>query len=279
MRIRLNIVFYSQTNDQTKRQNQVLKQYFRCYVNYQQNDWTKWLSVVEFAYNNNWHSIIKISSFIIIFDEFLKWKQYQENDEIEISTTNLRIDYSEFLWEILYMSLKNASSDQVKYYDKKHILKSFNVKDKVLLNSKNIKTNKSSKKLNHKYLKSFEMKLSIDKQTYRLRLFKSFWSFHNVFHVFLLKSYRKRFEVTSFSSSTLLKDDEHFEIKSVLNSWIHYEKFEYLMKWLKWFDSENQWLKFEDINVDELIEQFHMQYSQKLDESKDHRFTKRLRAK
>jgi hypothetical protein len=173
MKIRLNVVFHSKTNDQTKRQNKTLKQYFRCYVNYQQNDWTKWLSVVEYVYNNSWYNIIKINLFTIIFDESFKWEQYQENDEVEVSTTSLRIDYSEFLRKILYKRLKNARSDQAKYFDKKHILKSFNVRDKVLTNSKNIKTNKSSKKLNHKYLKSFEVKLSIDKQMYRFRLFKS----------------------------------------------------------------------------------------------------------
>jgi GTPase involved in cell partitioning and DNA repair len=36
--LRYNIAFHSQTNDQTKRQNQTLEQYFRNYVNYQQND-------------------------------------------------------------------------------------------------------------------------------------------------------------------------------------------------------------------------------------------------
>ncbi len=35
IKIRLNIVFHSQTDDQTKRQNQTLKQYLKIYVNYQ----------------------------------------------------------------------------------------------------------------------------------------------------------------------------------------------------------------------------------------------------
>jgi hypothetical protein len=36
-----NIAFHSQTDDQTKRQNQTFEQYFRNYVNSQQNDWAK----------------------------------------------------------------------------------------------------------------------------------------------------------------------------------------------------------------------------------------------
>ena len=36
---RLNIAFYSQIDEQIERQNQILKQYLRCYCNYKQNDW------------------------------------------------------------------------------------------------------------------------------------------------------------------------------------------------------------------------------------------------
>ena len=38
MTLQYNIVFHFQTNEQTKRQNQILKQYLKCYVNYQQNN-------------------------------------------------------------------------------------------------------------------------------------------------------------------------------------------------------------------------------------------------
>jgi hypothetical protein len=53
IKIRLNIVFHCKTDDQTKKQNQTLKQYLKIYVNYQQNNWIKLLFVAEFAYNNS----------------------------------------------------------------------------------------------------------------------------------------------------------------------------------------------------------------------------------
>jgi hypothetical protein len=71
---RYNIAFHSQTNDQTKRQNQSLKQYFRNYVNYQQNDWASWLAFVEYVYNNNHHDNINMSSFQALYVELIKWK-------------------------------------------------------------------------------------------------------------------------------------------------------------------------------------------------------------
>ena len=74
---------------------------------------------------------------------------------------------------------------------------SFNIENKILLNFRNIKITKSFKKLNHKYYNSFKIELSIKKQTYRFRLFKTFRNIHNVFHVSLLKSHRKDFEEQS----------------------------------------------------------------------------------
>ncbi len=35
---KLSIAFHPQTNKQTERFNQIIKQYFRCYINYNQND-------------------------------------------------------------------------------------------------------------------------------------------------------------------------------------------------------------------------------------------------
>ena len=103
------------------------------------------------------------------------------------------IDLSNYLYD----RLKKTKITQVKYYDAKHILMSFNIEKKVLLNFRNIKITKSFKKLNHKYYDSFEIELSIENQIYRLRLFKTFRSIHNVFHVSLLKS-----------SSVLMKEKE-----------------------------------------------------------------------
>jgi hypothetical protein len=43
--------------------NQILEQYLRCIVNYQQDDWTDLLSLAEFAFNNSMHSSTKQTPF------------------------------------------------------------------------------------------------------------------------------------------------------------------------------------------------------------------------
>jgi len=57
--------YHPQTNSQTERVNQELKQYLQLYCNYRQNDWAEWLSIMEFSYNNWIHSSTGQSPFMI----------------------------------------------------------------------------------------------------------------------------------------------------------------------------------------------------------------------
>ncbi len=95
---RYNIAFHSQTDDQTERQNQTFEQYFRNYVNYQQNDWTNWLVFVEYAYNNSHHDSINMSSFQALYVEFIKWKNtIQIATNVEIFAVKLRAKQTLFM--------------------------------------------------------------------------------------------------------------------------------------------------------------------------------------
>ncbi len=49
---KLSTAFYPQINDQTKRQNSRIEAYLRIFVNWEQDDWTKLLTLAKFAFNN-----------------------------------------------------------------------------------------------------------------------------------------------------------------------------------------------------------------------------------
>ena len=44
IKTKMSTIEHSQMNDQTERLNQIVKQYLKCYMNYQQNNWIKLLS-------------------------------------------------------------------------------------------------------------------------------------------------------------------------------------------------------------------------------------------
>jgi hypothetical protein len=91
-----------------------------------------------------------------------------------MSTTRFKILKITILKNQLYKRLKKTKENQIKYYDEKHILRIFNVENKILLNFKNIHTFKSFKKLDHKYYESFKMQNLVNKQAYKLNLFHTF---------------------------------------------------------------------------------------------------------
>jgi hypothetical protein len=278
IKIRLSIVFHFQTDDQTERQNQTLKQYLRIYVNYQQNNWIKLLFVAEFAYNNNWHNVIKMSSFTILYrnENVLRWEdQIQKDSEKKMLTTRFKILKITILKDQLYKRLKEARKNQIKYYDEKHIFRIFNVEDKILLNFKNIHTSRSFKKFDHKYYESFEMQDLVNKQAYKLNLSHTF-RIHNVFHVSLLKSFKRRFDEVITSFSIMINEKRHDEVKLILNNKLYRKKLQYLVKWLSWSDTENQWIYVDDVQIDDLIKDFHQQYSHKFSEDASNAKKKRI---
>ncbi len=59
----LSSAFHPQTDRQTERVNQVLEQYLRCFINYEQDNWASLLPFAEFAYNNAQHSTTSLSPF------------------------------------------------------------------------------------------------------------------------------------------------------------------------------------------------------------------------
>ncbi len=49
---RLSTAFHPQTDGQTNKQNSTIEAYLRAFVNFEQDDWARLLTMVEFTYNN-----------------------------------------------------------------------------------------------------------------------------------------------------------------------------------------------------------------------------------
>jgi len=56
MKRQLLTAYHPQTDGQTKRINQEIGTFLRHYVNYQQDNWTNWLAMAEFQYNDKKHT-------------------------------------------------------------------------------------------------------------------------------------------------------------------------------------------------------------------------------
>ncbi len=82
---------------------------------------------------------------------------------------------------------KRVSEQQAKHYNAHHKVASFQMGDKVLLRSINIRTLRSKKKIDHRQLESFRILEKIGTQAYKLELPERYDAIHSIFHVSLLK--------------------------------------------------------------------------------------------
>ena len=66
----LSTAYHSQTNGQIERINQEIETFLRYYINYQQDNWTEWIAVAEFQYNNKKHVAIGQTPFVLNFGKY-----------------------------------------------------------------------------------------------------------------------------------------------------------------------------------------------------------------
>jgi len=61
IRLAASTMYHPQTDSQMERVNQEVEQFLQLFVNQCQDDWDEWLSTVEFAYNDQVHSLTQSS--------------------------------------------------------------------------------------------------------------------------------------------------------------------------------------------------------------------------
>jgi len=69
----MSIAYHPQTDSQTERINQEVEVFLRHYINYRQDDWTKWLATAEFQYNDKEHVATGHSPFYVNYGRH-PWK-------------------------------------------------------------------------------------------------------------------------------------------------------------------------------------------------------------
>ena len=185
---RLSTAFHPQTNSQTERQNQMLEQYLRIYVNYQQDNWARLLLMAKYAYNNAVNASTSqtpskaLMGYNSDFDIEMSWEP-----EPASHNTQKCIEKLDALRKQLQASWEQARIAQKKYYNKKHLEKSFNIGNQVYLAAKNITTRRPNDKLNLKFIGPLKILEPISNCAYCLELPTDFKDIHPVFHISLLR--------------------------------------------------------------------------------------------
>ncbi len=271
--LRLFIVYHSQIDDQSERVNQNVKQYLRFFCSYMQNDWFKWLFMIEFVNNNILFSVI----FLILFFMNKSFHSHMSfnSDIIEYESTceRLQIDRVKNIFEQMNKTLIFAHEALIKTQKQmmnqanKHRKKiNYKIESKMFLNERNIVTARLFKKLDDKMLDSFKITDSVD-FFYKLKLSDTM-CIHDVFHSELLRSVvddSLSDQKNESSRSIVINDENEWKIDDILNSWWYQRRLQYWVKW-KSYDNDLNWYNADDdefMNAQEMIDDFHIKYSTK----------------
>ena len=65
IKVTASTAYHLQTDGQTERVNQEVKQFLRLFVNQRQDDWYDWLLIAEFTYNDQVYTLTQTSSFML----------------------------------------------------------------------------------------------------------------------------------------------------------------------------------------------------------------------
>lgn len=265
---RLSTAFRPQTDGQTERTNQILEQYLRCYINYEQNDWVEKLPTAQLSYNTAIHESTKLTPAYANFG-FTPDAYKASRDGLIIPKAILTSEKLKNLHEEMRTELEFVRNQMKKYYDKKRMKgPSFQEGDMVYLATKNIETKRENKKLDYKYIGPYKIIEKISENNYRLDLPPKV-RLHPVFHISLLETAKDTIHAKYGNEhETEVEGPEEYEVEEIRDMRIRNNKTEYLIKWKNYPESSNQWEPAKNLtHVQRLLKDFRRQHR---DRTKDH---------
>jgi len=267
----LSTAYHPETDGQTERLNQILEQYLRVYVNYQQDDWASLIPLAEFAYNNAPHSATQVSPFFALQGFHPNITIYQEDvPSVEASKIAHSLDS---LHEYLREQLKIA---QDQYRDatlgRRVEIPNLEPDSFCWLDARNIKTKRPMKKLDHKRIGPYRILEKVSTHARRLELPRALQAIHPVFQVSLLEPYIPNTIPNRTSSPpppVEIDGDLEFEVQEILDSKIDKRAktdhgLKYLVRWCGYGPEHDSWHFASNIeNAPDLVESFHSRYPDK----------------
>jgi hypothetical protein len=253
---KLSTAYHPQTDGQTERTNQTLEQYLRCFVNYEQDDWVKWLPIAQIAYNSSTSETTKLTPFYAN-------KGFEPNFHKELlpgpgcEKGMIEADKMKELHDALHKEISFVQQKMKKFYNRKRLEgPTFREGDMVYVHRTNIKTTRPSDKLDYKKLGPFPVLRKISDVNYEIKLPETM-KIHNIFHIALLE--KAPDGEPAEEGIEVLPVEPEYEVEKILENKVNNQGEErYLIKWKGYDENENTWEPPENLsNAKKSIKFFH----------------------
>ena len=191
-KLKLSSAYHPQTDGQTERTIQSLEDLLRAYVLEHKGSWDTFLPLVEFTYNNSFHSSIGMAPYEALYGRRCRtplcWVDPGENLTLGPEIIRQTTDKVKLIQD----RMKTAQSRQKSYHDRRRKDIEFEVGDHVFLKVTpwtGVGRALKSKKLTSKFIGPYQILQRVGPVAYQLALPPHLSNLHNVFHVSQLRKY------------------------------------------------------------------------------------------
>ncbi|KAJ9539320.1 hypothetical protein OSB04_032053 [Centaurea solstitialis] len=197
-RIKMSTSYHPQTDGQSERTIQTLEDMLRACAIDLKGNWDSHLPLIEFAYNNSYHSSIQAAPFEVLYGRKCRTPVcWMEVGRKQLAGPEIIQQTADKVTQIRER-LKVAQDRQKSYADKRRKPIDFQVDDKVLLKVspwKGVLRFGKKGKLRPRYIGPYKITKKIGAVAYQLELPEELKSIHNTFHVSNLKKCRAKEDI------------------------------------------------------------------------------------
>jgi len=239
----------------------------RCYINYQQTNWSSLLPLAEFAYNNTVHSSTKVTPFFANFGYHPKFTVTVPRVSKNNTPLADRVKSIHDLYAEMKENIKKALERHAQYFDTKVIPQpDFQIGEKVWLDARDLRTSRPAQKLDYKRVGPYPVLEKVGTRSYRLGLPKSM-KIHPVFHVELLERHRADpipGRTPAPLPPVIVNGEQEFVVESIVDSRIFSGKLQYLVHWKDYPISARTWEPATGVtDAPNLVARFHQSHPKK----------------
>ncbi|QRW21158.1 Retrotransposable element Tf2 protein [Rhizoctonia solani] len=230
--------YHPQSNGQTERVNPSIKHFLRAYSGINQRDWTKWLPMAEFAYNNAVHSSTGKTPFKALYG----WEPTltPSNVPTDVPEADDLAQTMEAQWKEVESALRQSKQRMTAGKDGSPT--EFKIGEEAWLDAKNVNLKTLSPKLTEQRLGPFKVIEKISDRAYRLELPPTM-RIHNVFYIGLLSKVKrdKKRAFENHPPPVTVEGEEEYEVEGITNAEERDGKWFFRVKWKGYGSKENTW--------------------------------------
>ena len=236
---KLSTVHHPQMDGQMEVMNREVQQYLCLFCAEEQDSWSNWLGLAQFAINNCQHLAMKFSPFQLThtYSPCMGMEHHTvKAPAAEDFTDCLSHAYDNLVkaHARIFMQTNRHRSDAPAYA----------VRDQVWLSTNNLCLPHASQKLTERWLGPYSITKLVGSNTIKLRLPCSM-CIHPVVNISCIKPYRTQLPgqpVTAPGPSKVMEDhEEEYEVEYITDSHYKGKCVEYLVHWKGWSDTDQTW--------------------------------------